>query len=159
MPPILGTEESGFVSRKKRALSWAKWLPTAVPHENNNASRYTFPLINMQFSKVSSIKTYSFEPSPNHGIAGCVLLSNQHQAYSYSPQGCGKLPNKGNNRAPWAKYAKQMCTHHFWWEVLMVPRDHFLICSSDSTLLMEQANTVQWKASALFFTLSGSLPY
>lgn len=74
--------------------------------KKSNASRYNFPAINMQFSKVSPIKTYSFEPSPNHDIDGNVLLGNHHQAYSYSPQGCGKLPNKGNKKVLWANYAK-----------------------------------------------------
>lgn len=33
LSPILGTEESGFVSQQNRAMSWASLLPTAVPHE------------------------------------------------------------------------------------------------------------------------------
>lgn len=102
LPPILGTEESDFVSQQHRAMSWASLLPTAVPHEKkylDNASRYAFPNTKMQFSKVSPIKTFSFEPSPNHSSAGSILSTEQHQAYSYSPQGCGKPPNKGKTTA------------------------------------------------------------
>lgn len=83
-------------------MSWASLLPTAVRHEKkylDNASRYAFPNTKMQLSKVSPIKTFSFEPSPNHSSAGSILSTKQHQTCSYSPQGCGKLPNKGNNTA------------------------------------------------------------
>lgn len=142
-------------------MSWVNLLPTALPRQKkphlDNASRYTFPNLKMQFLKVNPIRTYSFEPSPNHSSAASILSTKQHHAYSYSPQGYGKLPNKGNNTAH-GKTMPSRC-----WDIISDEKSYGPQRSFHHSLSRfnpsDGTNIILWKGSALLFVFGVNMPY